>query len=261
VIYKTKGECEMVKYKVGDTVKVIKNVYGTHLLGKDVTIKQLDTSPFTAFPYYVVDEDGFTDDWLAEEEIELVKSVDETNIEEEAAMTTGRKFKVGDLVKGNKLSDERYGVTTSEMTLGEVISVNNLDFKDSFSVKILKHEDEKWIGEKFTDLESQLFDLVDAPVKVEEKEKEKPAKNNVTGALKVKIEAEVVPVVKKSKSKAPKIKVKTVGQLTFITIDSKITICTTDDKVGISIKDNIDEYNEEVGNGLAMYRKFVKETE
>ena len=45
------------------------------------------------------------------------------------------KFKIGDIVKGNKAADIEYGVTTSDCT-GEVINV----YKDDILLKIISHE-------------------------------------------------------------------------------------------------------------------------
>lgn len=68
------------------------------------------------------------------------------------------KFKVGDIVKGNSESDEKYAVTTSNMTRGKVVSVT-----DAFiTIKVLSHKtmpDE--VGEEYAGVESKYFDLVE----------------------------------------------------------------------------------------------------
>lgn len=73
------------------------------------------------------------------------------------------KFKVGDIVKGNSKSDERYLVTNSNMTRGKVVSVT-----DAFiTIKVLSHKtmpDE--VGEEYADLKSKYFDLVEEAPKL-----------------------------------------------------------------------------------------------
>lgn len=73
------------------------------------------------------------------------------------------KFKVGDIVKGNSESDEKYAVTTSNMTRGKVVSVT-----DAFiTIKVLSHKtmpDE--VGEEYAGVESKYFDLVEEAPKL-----------------------------------------------------------------------------------------------
>lgn len=68
----------------------------------------------------------------------------------------GVKFKIGDIVKGNKMSDDKYGITNSSC-IGEVIETNEFGF---IVLKIISHEQyEKWIGETLS-VKDDYFDLV-----------------------------------------------------------------------------------------------------
>lgn len=66
------------------------------------------------------------------------------------------KFKVGDIVKGNKMSDDKYSITNS-YCVGEVIETNEFGF---IVLKIISHERfEYHVGETFS-VEDDYFDLV-----------------------------------------------------------------------------------------------------
>lgn len=66
------------------------------------------------------------------------------------------KFKVGDIVKGNKMSDDKYSITNS-YCVGEVIETNEFGF---IVLKIISHERfEYHVGEAFS-VEDDYFDLV-----------------------------------------------------------------------------------------------------
>lgn len=73
------------------------------------------------------------------------------------------KFKVGDIVKGNSESDEKYAVTTSNMTRGKVVSVT-----DAFiTIKVLSHKTmPEEVGEEYAGIESKYFDLVEKAPKL-----------------------------------------------------------------------------------------------
>lgn len=73
------------------------------------------------------------------------------------------KFKVGDIVKGNSESDEKYAVTTSNMTRGKVVSVT-----DAFiTIKVLSHKTmPEEVGEEYVGIESKYFDLVEEAPKL-----------------------------------------------------------------------------------------------
>lgn len=66
------------------------------------------------------------------------------------------KFKVGDIVTGNELSDDYYSYTTSEMTKGEVVSITG----EYFDVKVLEHKDSEHVGRTYHGVEEEHFDLV-----------------------------------------------------------------------------------------------------
>lgn len=73
------------------------------------------------------------------------------------------KFKVGDIVKGNSESNDRYCITNSNMTRGKVISVLK---NGDISIKVLSHKtmpDE--VGEKFV-CAAKYFDLVEESPKL-----------------------------------------------------------------------------------------------
>ena len=66
------------------------------------------------------------------------------------------KFKVGDIVKGNKMSDDKYSITNS-YCVGEVIETNEFGF---IVLKIISHERfECHVGEAFS-VDDDYFDLV-----------------------------------------------------------------------------------------------------
>ena len=66
------------------------------------------------------------------------------------------KFNVGDIVKGNEMSDGRYSFTNSYCT-GEVIEVYE---DDTFLLKIISHERyEDQVGEEYP-VDDYCFDLV-----------------------------------------------------------------------------------------------------
>lgn len=73
------------------------------------------------------------------------------------------KFKVGDIVKGNSESNDRYLITNSNMTRGKVIYVSeNGDIK----IKVLSHKTMPYeVGEEYFGLKSKYFDLVEEPPK------------------------------------------------------------------------------------------------
>ena len=66
------------------------------------------------------------------------------------------KFKIGDIVKGNKMSDGKYSITNS-YCVGEVIETNEFGI---IMLKIISHEQyEDHIGEEFV-VDDDYFDLV-----------------------------------------------------------------------------------------------------
>lgn len=66
------------------------------------------------------------------------------------------KFKIGDIVKGNEMSDDRYSITNSSC-VGEVIEANEFGM---ILLKIISHERYKdHVGEEYP-VEDDYFDLV-----------------------------------------------------------------------------------------------------
>jgi hypothetical protein len=73
-----------------------------------------------------------------------------------------RKFKVGDIIKGNAISKLYYYYTNSDMTKGEVIEVKD---GGKILIKILEHKCITHIDSTIYDVEEKYFDLVDEPKK------------------------------------------------------------------------------------------------
>lgn len=66
------------------------------------------------------------------------------------------KFKIGDIVKGNEMSDGKYSITNS-YCVGEVIEANEFG---EILLKIISHEKyEDYVGEAFA-VDDDYFDLV-----------------------------------------------------------------------------------------------------
>ena len=66
------------------------------------------------------------------------------------------KFKIGDIVKGNKMADGKYSITNS-YCVGEVIETNEFGI---IMLKIISHEQYKdHVGEEFV-VDDDYFDLV-----------------------------------------------------------------------------------------------------
>ncbi len=105
-------EADFAKLKAGDKVRGIRT-------GSIYTLKErlpdFDTTDYG--PAWRVEEDG----WIGEKQVEL--------IEEEP------KLQVGDIVTGTPESSRHYGITTADMTKGEVIEVNDGEIR----VKVLEH--------------------------------------------------------------------------------------------------------------------------
>lgn len=66
------------------------------------------------------------------------------------------KFKVGDIVKGNKHADHLYLYTTSEVTEARVMNV----YGDRIGIKALNHQFDTCLPDVVFDVESRAFDLV-----------------------------------------------------------------------------------------------------
>ena len=74
------------------------------------------------------------------------------------------KFKVGDIVKGNSKSDEKYVVTNSNMTRGKVTRVSNDG--DTITIEVLEHKNMTFEAGTECGVESKYFDLVEEAPKL-----------------------------------------------------------------------------------------------
>ena len=74
------------------------------------------------------------------------------------------KFKVGDIVKGNSKSDEKYVVTNSNMTIGKVTHVSNDG--DTITIEVLEHKNMTFSDGEEYGVESKYFDLVEEAPKL-----------------------------------------------------------------------------------------------
>ena len=74
------------------------------------------------------------------------------------------KFKVGDIVKGNSESDEKYVYTNSNMTRGKVTHVSNDG--DTITIEVLEHKNMTFSDGEEYGVESKYFDLVEEAPKL-----------------------------------------------------------------------------------------------
>ena len=74
------------------------------------------------------------------------------------------KFKVGDIVKGNSKSDEKYVVTNSNMTRGKVTHVSNDG--NTITIEALEHNNMTFTVVDEYGVESKYFDLVEEAPKL-----------------------------------------------------------------------------------------------
>ena len=74
------------------------------------------------------------------------------------------KFKVGDIVKGNSKSDEKYIVTNSNMTRGKVTRVSNDG--DTITIEVLEHKSMTFSDGEEYGVKSKYFDLVEEATKL-----------------------------------------------------------------------------------------------
>lgn len=72
-------------------------------------------------------------------------------------MTVINKFKVGDIVKGSKSSDDAYGYTTSKLTKAKVLEVKGTN---TIKIKALEHVTRSLVDIPFT-VSAQHFELVE----------------------------------------------------------------------------------------------------
>ena len=72
------------------------------------------------------------------------------------------KFKVGDLVSGNELSDKLYARTNSQMKKAIVIGLNRPHFSDTIQVEILEHSNPHYVGHRYY-VVPEVLDFYDKP--------------------------------------------------------------------------------------------------
>ena len=141
IVLSTEEE-KVMKFKVGDKVRVIRNTYGNR--GKIGTLEKIDAS---TIPYCVVFDDG-RKEWCYGNEFKLLREELESVKEEEKVM----KFKVGDKVK---VKDSWFGFT------GEVGLIVRIDgpAKYPYRVKfdVVDEEDEELFAEGSLELVTQSF--------------------------------------------------------------------------------------------------------
>lgn len=170
----------MAKYNVGDKVRIVSVPRWTwnhdgemdKYCGTVMTIKN-------AGMHYTMVED---DRWAWGDDDIVCKVDDETTNKEERKM----KFKVGDIVKANELSNDEYAFTTLQNEwVGEVVEVYDVDdeYEDDFRAITTHCKDEGFVGDYFG-LHSKYFDLVEEteskPATVDKPIKEdKPARYQV----------------------------------------------------------------------------------
>lgn len=135
--------------KKGEYVKIVNTIasYGNYKNG-DI-LKIVDDVDYVRYGYcdgqYLLDSEYVV--------LEGYKSEKQDNPKEP------HKFKVGDIVKGNLESDDRYNITNSNMTRGKVTKVS--EDGNYIDVEILEHKH----GDtgNLCALESKYFDLVEEP--------------------------------------------------------------------------------------------------
>lgn len=168
----------MAKYNIGDKVRIVsERTLGFNSSGKmDKWLGKVMTVNEVLYDgHYCMKEDagewmcGELNGWSWGDAMIKYKIDDETINKEEHKM----KFKVGDIVKANELSNDEYAFTTlkNEWT-GEVVKVYDTDdeYADNFKAITTHHKNGEFIGDYF-DLNSKYFDLV-------EETESKPAKEN-----------------------------------------------------------------------------------
>lgn len=125
--------CSIEEYKKGDILKVVK--YGGERPTPDATYYK--DAPFKY---------ANADEYVVLEGYQPPKQKD-------------RPFKVGDIVRGKVGSGEMYSITNEDMTKAEVLAVSE-DGK-RIDIKIMAHTYGICIGDRFCNLESKCFELVE----------------------------------------------------------------------------------------------------
>lgn len=245
------------KLKVGDKVRIREDLMEDDYMGEDVSLffdeEMGEEYGGRIATITLVEDDGLMEIdldngewfWIAEffepveEVVEVVEVVEEKQGEE--SVMVGRKLEVGDKVRIRRdlVTEKRYGSYgwsgmnfNSEMCnhkgkVATITSVDTLVEGESGHRYSIDLDNGSWIWV------SEFFESV-----VEEEKKALP--------FDTKVQEE---------------KVKTIveGNVKYIVIDGKYTICLDKNaELGIAIKHSKDEYCEEMGKALALYRKTTK---
>lgn len=131
------AECSYGNYKNGDILQIVGYTYGYVRYGHNPGEVLYDHE-------YVVLE-GYKPD-------------------KEGKPKEPHKFKVGDIVKGNSKSDEKYVVTNSNMTRGKVTRVSNDG--DTITIEVLEHKNMTFSAGEEYGVKSKCFDLVEEAQKL-----------------------------------------------------------------------------------------------
>lgn len=89
------------------------------------------------------------------------------------------KFKVGDIVRGLPASNTKYGITNENMTKGEVTEVNGKYVDITLIESADSHDRRHYIGTNFTDLDGDVFEVVDEKDTKEDEISEAPKKRYI----------------------------------------------------------------------------------
>ena len=108
------------------------------------------------------DDDGNYE--MSDEEIKDAYNIVFGTGVKESKQKEPHKFKVGDIVKGNSKSDEKYVVTNSNMTRGKVTHVSNDG--DTITIEVLEHKNMTCSDGEEYGVESKYFDLVEEDPKL-----------------------------------------------------------------------------------------------
>ena len=101
---------------------------------------------------------------MSDEEIKDAYNIVFGTCIKESKQKETHKFKVGDIVKGNSKSDEKYIVTNSNMTRGKVTRVSNDG--DTITIEVLEHKNMTFSDGEEYGVESKYFDLVEEATKL-----------------------------------------------------------------------------------------------
>lgn len=101
---------------------------------------------------------------MSDEEIKAAFNIVFGTSIKESKQKEPHKFKVGDIVKGNSKSDEKYVVTNSNMTRGKVTRVSNDG--NTITIEALEHNNMTFTVAEEYGVESKYFDLVEEDTKL-----------------------------------------------------------------------------------------------